>query len=152
YFHVLPYIDNQPLYSSSATGPGWDGAGLGGINGTGGNASVNSGAGPVTWNQYHYNFGGVPAAILKFLISPSDPSYVQGYTTTSYGINALAFPISNGPRLPGSFPDGSANTVAMAEMAAVATSSWTWSAGWITTTNTLRAWQNDGGFNASATL
>jgi prepilin-type N-terminal cleavage/methylation domain-containing protein len=139
YFHVLPYIDNDPLYKSSLTGPGWNGGG-----------PPNPGTGPVNWNEYSFQFGGVPTAILKWLISPSDPSYVQGYTTTSYGINALAFPASNGPRLPASFPDGSANTVMIAEMAAVGSVVQSWT-GWTGTSQTIRNWQNDPGFTANAT-
>jgi len=152
YFHILPYIDNDPLYKSSLTGPSWDGSGVVGVNGTGGTQAVNTmmGVNPA-WNQYHYNFGGVPAAILKWLISPSDPSYVQGYTTTSYAINALAFPASNGPRLPASFPDGSNNTVMIAELAAVASNpTWGVSPGW--GGGVLRPWQNDAGFTATNVL
>jgi prepilin-type N-terminal cleavage/methylation domain-containing protein len=129
YFHVLPYIDNDPLYKASYT------------------LAFNAVA---TWNQYRFDNANVTGAILKWLISPSDPSYVQGYTTTSYGINALAFPASNGPRLPASFPDGSNNTVMIAEMAAVGSFIQTWT-GWSGTSQTIRNWQNDAGFTANAT-
>jgi prepilin-type N-terminal cleavage/methylation domain-containing protein len=134
YFHILPYTDNDPIYKSSLTGPGWDGRSV-----------PNPGTGPVTWNQYHYRFGNVPSTTLRFLISPSDPSYVSGHTTTSYGINALAFPVSNGPRLPADFPDGSNNTVMIAEMTAVGLDD---SSGDEVSTM-YRTWQNDPGFTAT---
>jgi hypothetical protein len=137
YFHILPYIDNDPLLKSSQTGPGWDGISV-----------PNPGTGPVAWNQYHYRFGDVPTAVLKWLISPQDPTYIQGQTTTSYAINALAFPESNGPRLPADFPDGSNNTVAIAEMASVALDDWVGDQ----VSTVYRNWQNDPGFTASPVI
>jgi type II secretory pathway pseudopilin PulG len=136
YFHLLPWLDHDLLYRSSKTGPGWDGRSV-----------PNPGTGPASWNQYHYRFADVPSTVLPFLISPSDPTYVYGQPTTSYGVNALSFPASNGPRLPASFPNGTANTVAMAEMAAVGIQAW---GGWVCTTD--RTWPNDPGFTADRAL
>jgi prepilin-type N-terminal cleavage/methylation domain-containing protein len=123
YFHLLPYMEQQPVYNGSF---------------------INQYGGQPTWNEYIGGQGASGTAVIKSLISPSDPTYTQGSASLGYSVNVLAFPANNGPRLPASFPDGASQTVCLAEQASALT---TTSGGW--SWQTVRAWSTDAGFTAS---
>ncbi|MFO0841152.1 MAG: DUF1559 domain-containing protein [Gemmataceae bacterium] len=101
YFHILPFIEQDNMYKSAAT---QNGGRLG----------------------YQLEWQGKPR-VVKTFIAPADPTYVEGQPYCSYRTNGIAFcmPLGpnqhtdqgwqSGPRLPGTFQDGTSNTVAFAE-------------------------------------
>jgi prepilin-type N-terminal cleavage/methylation domain-containing protein len=108
-FHLLPYVEQDNLYKSSAT----------------------SGYGaPITsWNGtlYHWNVATRPAP--KVYRAPADPTLTSAYAyATSYGVNIDALNPANDSggynrTYPASFTDGTSNTILLAEQYSV------WTAG-----------------------
>jgi hypothetical protein len=96
FFHMLPYIEQDNMWKSAATG-------------TNGHLGA------------QLEWAGLPR-IVKTFIAPSDPSNPGDQPLTSYRTNGLAFTVPpgdqtswQGPRLPGSFSDGTSNTISFAE-------------------------------------
>jgi prepilin-type N-terminal cleavage/methylation domain-containing protein len=128
FFHILPYLEQGNLYRSALT--------------TGPNP-MGENPGP---NQPYYSaatgvntLSFIGATVLKGYVCPSDPSYFPGtytdhiygiqWTTSSYAGNFLAFAVvddSFNPvnyqgayRIPSAFPDGTSNTILVAERYAI---------------------------------
>src|SRR5262249_40547352 len=115
-FWILPYIEQNNLYNSAAT-----------------TATING----VTVNVYYVpddptgtNPGSVEQTVIKTYWCPSDPTSPGGHITSnhaigSYAPNALVFsansnatPVTNSvgtPRIPGTFQDGTSQTILFAE-------------------------------------
>jgi prepilin-type N-terminal cleavage/methylation domain-containing protein len=107
FYYLLPYIEQGPLYESSAS------------------AGVYSASNPIP--------GGIRAygTVIKTYLCPSDPSAPQGnvhnsglnqQATSNYAANPLAFVPRAG--IPRSFPDGLSNTILVAERYQVCNGEW----------------------------
>jgi prepilin-type N-terminal cleavage/methylation domain-containing protein len=104
YFHMLPYIEQMNMYQSAQSQP---------------NGGVTPPAG--SYLGYELDWRGLPR-LVKTYMAPADPSIDPGNPYISYRTNGLAFIVPagsqtswQGPRLPGSFSDGTSNTVGFAE-------------------------------------
>src|SRR5262249_8437448 len=86
-FHLLPYLDQDPLYKSTRK-------------------KVGDTPIYVSWKAAGNS--------IRLFTSPSDPTFEKGSDRTSYLANELALP-EGGARYPGSFPDGTSNTILFAE-------------------------------------
>ena len=108
FYYLLPYIEQGPLYASSVSATG-----------------VYSASNPVP--------GGIRAygTVIKTYLCPSDPSAPTGnvhnsglsqQATSNYAANPLAFVPNAG--IPRSFPDGTSNTILVAERYQVCNGEW----------------------------
>ncbi len=93
FFHLLPFLEQGDLYKSSyGPAPGWAGN--------------------------HYLASALENRPVKVYVCPSDPSndaLTAGRALGSYVTNMRALPSWGVTRIPGSFPDGTGNTVLVAE-------------------------------------
>ena len=140
HFHLLPYIEQQPMYNAAQTY----------TTDANGNQIPTQGK-----LGKQLQWAGKPRTVKSF-VAPGDPSANPQQDVTSYRTNGLAFltpPGSTnwtGPRLPASFQDGLSNTIAFAEGYATATITTTSSSGGGTTTTTAPYtfyWWDSGSYN-----
>jgi prepilin-type N-terminal cleavage/methylation domain-containing protein len=128
FFHLLPFIEQRNLYKTSLGPSPYPLAG--------------SGYKPILYSgDEQVSAVGLGPDLMKIYVNPSDPSYPpggldgQGAGVMSYGVNAQAFPQYYGggnyvtvfypppahllTSMPASFPDGTSNTIAVAEKNAI---------------------------------
>jgi prepilin-type N-terminal cleavage/methylation domain-containing protein len=118
-FLILPYIEQEPLYKSAKS-----------------SSTFTSGGVTYNYNYTGYGYGSTYSAVVPIYVNPSDPTcadgFVSGTSVAGYSVNASALPsiykysynyggspysYSSGTKvnLASGFPDGTSNTVILAE-------------------------------------
>jgi prepilin-type N-terminal cleavage/methylation domain-containing protein/prepilin-type processing-associated H-X9-DG protein len=97
-FHILPYVEQEPLFKSALMNPSWDGR---------------NGNNP-TYDQWPLNWN--PSARVQIYVCPSDPTNAPNMGPyAGYGANGMVFRegywANDCVKYPAGIPDGTSNTI-----------------------------------------
>jgi type II secretory pathway pseudopilin PulG len=113
-FHLLPYVDQLPLFKSTLKDIGED--------------------------QVYASWAAAGKSV-KLFMAEGDPTFEKGSDRTSYLVSELALP-AGGARFPSSFPDGTSQTIFFAEGYSQATDTVTFGGKTNTWKTDRRWWDN----------